>query len=112
MIVSSIRVQLNAAGVRLACCLRVLSELNRKLSRAEGVALMNVWPDRIMKRERSECLAGLRPCLPQEFQHAVGGMEEMVPAFSGRYNHIPTPFKLINAPATFQAYINKVLGDL
>src|SRR5450755_336000 len=96
MIVSSIRVQLNAAGVRLACCLRVLSELNRKLSRAEGVALMNIWPDRIMKRERFECLAGLRPCLPQEFQHAVGGMEEMVPAFSGRYNHIPTIFMTKN----------------
>jgi hypothetical protein len=95
MIVSSIRVQLNAAGVRLACYLRVLSELNRKLSRAEGVALMSVWPDRTMKRERSECLAGLRLCLPQEFQHAVGGMEEMVPAFSGRYNHIPTVIYLI-----------------
>ena len=84
MIVSSIRVQLNAAGVRLTCCLRVLSELNRKLSKAEGVTLINVWPDHIMKRERSECLAGLRPCLPQEFQHAVGRLEEMVPAFSGR----------------------------
>ena len=84
MIVSSIRVQLNAAGVRLACCLRVLSELNRKLNRAEGVALMSVRPDHAMKRERSKCLAGLRPCLPQEFLHAVGGMEEMVPAFSGR----------------------------
>src|SRR5450755_3377945 len=97
MIVSSIRVQLNAAGVRLACCLRVLSELNRKLNRAEGVALMNVWPDRIMKRERSECLTSLRPCLPQEFQHAVSKMEEMVPAFSGRYNHIST--HPLNPPA-------------
>jgi hypothetical protein len=29
---------------------------------------MSVWPDYTMKRERSECLAGLRPCLPQEFQ--------------------------------------------
>jgi hypothetical protein len=82
--------------VLLACSLRVLSELNRKLSRAEGVALMSVWPDRTMKRERPECLAGLRPCLPQEFQHAVGGMEEMVPAFSGRYNHIPTFMMIID----------------
>jgi hypothetical protein len=77
-------VQLNAAGVRLTYYLRVLSELNKKLNRAEDVALINVWPDHIMKRERSECLAGLRPCLPQESQHAAGGMEEMVPAFSGR----------------------------
>ena len=88
---------LRVACVLLACSLRVLSELNRKLSRAESVALMNVWPDRIMKRERSECLAGFKPCLPQAFQHAVGGMEEMVPAFSGRYNHIPT--HPLNPPA-------------
>jgi hypothetical protein len=32
---------------------------------------MSIWPDHTMKRERSECLAGLRPCLPQEFQQEI-----------------------------------------